>query len=113
MLFRLIHKNRLARNDLDVIVPITAIDPHGLHHRRPDEDFIIAVQRVDDDRQEVVFIRQQLAEIASRRQLVLQLELLQRDGIGRAQGQTGRRRRIAQTHQLQTIADAPRCDFIR
>ena len=59
--FGLVDEHRVPRLDFDAVVPGASVYPHCALHSRPDGDVVVAVHGINDDRQEVAFVRQQSA----------------------------------------------------
>ena len=57
-----IRQDGRARGDLDTVVASAGIDPDRLLHGRADVDHVVTVQGVDDDGDEIAFLRQQVAD---------------------------------------------------
>ena len=61
----LVGQDRLAGNVLHAVIAGARVGPDALGHGRSDGDLVVALQGVDDDRQEIVFRGQQAADIRS------------------------------------------------
>ena len=60
--FGFVDQDRIARTDFNNVVTGPGVNPNGLLDRRPDGDFVVTGQRVDDDDQEIAFGRQQTVD---------------------------------------------------
>ncbi len=58
-LLRLVHQNGVSGKYLHLVITGAGVNPNRLLHRRSDRNLVVAIQRINDDGQEVAFRRQQ------------------------------------------------------
>ena len=57
-----VHKNGATGFISHCIITRPGIGPYALLHRRADHDVVIALKRIDDDRQKIAFARQERSQ---------------------------------------------------